>query len=44
MDDELHRRDDEAVLGVRATGFLAGGEVRLLLIAASGGGNGTQGE
>jgi hypothetical protein len=44
MDDELHRRNDEAVLGVRATGFLAGGEVRLLMIAASGGGNGTQGE
>jgi hypothetical protein len=44
MDDGFHRRDDEAVLGVRATGFPAGGEVRLLMIAASGGDKRTQGE
>ena len=43
MDDGFHYRDDEAVLGVRATGFPAGGEVWLLMIGASGG-NGTPGE
>jgi hypothetical protein len=35
MDDGFHYRDDEAVLGVRATMvFRLGGEVRLLMIAA----------
>jgi hypothetical protein len=39
MDDGFHHRDDEAVLGVRATRVSGcGGGVRLLMIAAPGGG------
>jgi hypothetical protein len=45
IDDGFHHRDDGAVLGVRATRvFGLGGKVRLLMIAAPGGGEGTQGE
>jgi hypothetical protein len=42
IDDGFRHRDDESVLGVRATRVRLGGEVRLLMIAAPGSGKGTQ--
>jgi hypothetical protein len=44
IDDGFHHRDDGAVLGAARRGFRLGGKVRLLMIAAPGGGKGTQGE